>query len=430
MSRVRRVVAGLVVAAVLGGAGSALASPQDVFGFGPRSVAMGATGAADAEGFGAVWGNPALLSLARERELSLGFFGAHFDLHAGRRLSYDGLRGSLIGAVVPVPFGGVLANRVAIGLGFFTPFDLVVRGRILYPETPQFLLADRTQSVAMQAAMGVELGWGVRVGGGFAALAALDGSVVVATDTSGRVGTSVEDTLVASYAPLVGASVDLGPNYRVGLAFRGELVGRFAVRIDVRDLGPIVVPPLDISGVAQFDPWQVAFEFARVRGPWRAAAGITYKRWSAYPGPAEPTVRCPLPGTAGLEGDCTPLVPPAVGFSDTVVPRVGVERVVEVADGVTMKLRAGAFFEPSPAPAQTRESNYDDSSRTALTLGYGLALRGPIPPIDLDLFGQVHLLHPREHAKDPDIPASNPGAPGVTSSGVIVAGGMTAGVRF
>jgi long-chain fatty acid transport protein len=112
------------------------------------------------------------------------------------------------------------------------------------------------------------------------------------------------------------------------------------------------------------------------------------------------------------------------------VPRVGVERIVEAAEGVTMKLRGGLFYEPSPAPVQRRESNYYDSARAALTLGYGLALHGPMPPIDLDLFGQLHVLVPREHDKDPDIAASNPGAPGVTSSGVIVAGGMTAGVRF
>jgi long-chain fatty acid transport protein len=426
----RRLFAALVSAALASAGGDALASPEDVFGFGPRSVAMGATGAADAEGFGAVWANPALLSLARERAITLGLFGASFDLHAPRRLSYDPLRGSVIGAVLPVPFGGALERRVALGLGFFTPFDLVVRGRILAPETPQFLLADRTQSVAVQAGVGVDVGWGVRVGGGFAALAALDGSVVVATDTSGRVGTQVEDTLVASYAPVLGASVDLGSSWRVGLTFRGQLVGRFDVVIRVRDLGPIVVPPLDISGIAQFDPWQLALEVARVRGPWRGAIGATYKRWSAYPGPAEPTVRCPPAGTPNFDGDCTPLVPPAAGYHDVVVPRAGVERVIEAAEGVTMKLRAGAFFEPSPAPPQTRESNWLDSHRTALTLGYGLSLARPLPAIDLDVFAQLHVLHPRTHEKDADVAATNPGARGLVSSGTILAGGMTAGVRF
>src|SRR4029078_9579028 len=102
----------------------------------------------------------------------------------------------------------------------------------------------------------------------------------VASDATGRFGAVVEDPLVASYGPIVGASYDIGDAYRVGLTFRGELVGRFNVIIQVKDLGGIVAPPLNISGVAQYDPWQIALEFARVKGPWRLALGATYKHWS------------------------------------------------------------------------------------------------------------------------------------------------------
>ena len=75
--------------------------------------------------------------------------------------------------MLPLPLGGVLRERLALGLALLTPLDVVVRGRILYAETPQFLLADRAQSVAIQAAMGVDIGHGLRVGGGVSALAAL-----------------------------------------------------------------------------------------------------------------------------------------------------------------------------------------------------------------------------------------------------------------
>lgn len=422
------------------GAGQAEASPEDVFGFGPRNLAMGATGAADSRGFEATWGNPALLSRSHERELTLGFFGAAFDLEAagarGRAaadgtVSYEGLRGSIIGATLPVPLGGVLRDRLTLGLGFFTPFGLVVRGRILYPETPQFLVADRTQSVAVQVAAGVHVWRGLRVGGGFAALAALSGSVQVATDASGRIGTVVEDTLVASYAPVLGASYDIGDDYRVGATFRGELVGRFNVVIQVKDLGQIVVPPLNISGVAQYDPMQVALEVARVRGPWRVALGATYKRWSEYPGPAEATVRCPDPGEVpDAPTECAALVPVAPGFHDTVVPRVGAERVVVERRGLEAVARAGYFFEPSPAPKQSASANLFDEARSVLTLGWGLSMRAPLPPIQLDWFGQLHVLHGRTHEKRAGIDPANPGAPGVETSGTIVAGGMTAGVRF
>src|SRR5947207_13923842 len=108
----------LAAALVLDARGAA-ASPEDIFGFGPRSAAMGATAAADGRGFEATYGNPALLSLARARVLTLGAQAAVFDLYAGRRLSYEPMRGSLVGALLPIPFGGVLTDRIALGLGFF-----------------------------------------------------------------------------------------------------------------------------------------------------------------------------------------------------------------------------------------------------------------------------------------------------------------------
>ncbi|EYF07969.1 OmpP1/FadL family transporter [Chondromyces apiculatus] len=438
---------GGLVAATLGGLllaapAEALASPQDVLGYGARTQAMGATGAAVAEGYEAVYGNPALLSATHVRRLTVGMTAATFDVRAepadgaagatglpdSGRLPYGPLRGGVIGATLPVPFGGFLTDRITLGLGFFTPFDVVVRGRILDSEIPQYLLADRVQSVAVQVGVGVDLGRGIRLGGGFAALAALSGSVQVATDATGRVGTVVENSLVASYAPIVGASYDLGP-WRFGATFRGALEGRFNVVISVRDLGSITVPPLSISGLAQYDPLQVALEVARTLGPWRLALGATFKHWSAYPGPHEATVRCPVldPDTGLPFSDpCDPLVPEDPGYSDTVVLRAGAERAIPLHPRVTARVRGGAFFEPSPAPEQTGEANLFDNHRLAVTLGYGLSAG----PVDLDLFGQAHVLLPRTHDKEAGVPATNPGAAGVSTGGVIVAGGLTAGVSF
>lgn len=424
---------GLLAAMVaLASSREAQASPEDVFGFGPRTMAMGGAGAALGNGFEAVWGNPALLSVSRERQLNVGFLGAVFDLRAPQRISYNPLSGSFIGAVLPVPFGGALKDRVTLGLGFFTPFDVIVRGRILYPETKQFLLADRTASVAVQVAMGINIGHGIRIGGGFAALAALTGSVLVATDASGRIGTVVEDTLVAAYGPLLGLSYER-KGYRAGLTFRGELSGRFNVVIEVRDLGQIVVPPLNISGLAQYDPLQVAIEAARIRGPWQLTAGLTVKHWSAYPGPAEATVRCPAidPDTGEPPTEpCGALVPTPVNYSDTVVPRVGVERQLDVGSRVRMALRAGYFLEISPSPDQTKVRNLYDNTRSVFGVGYGIELKSPMPHIRFDVATQVHVLHPRTHVKDSDVSLDNPGAPEVRSSGFVYAGGATLGVGF
>ncbi len=427
--RVRRALPaslGLLGALLL--AAPAHASPQDLFGHGARTSALGATGAASALGAEAVWGNPALLSLGRERALSLGFQAASFRLSARGdglpgNLAADPMRGTLIGALLPLPFSGALQHRVALGFSFFTPTNVVVRGRVLYPDTPQFpLITDRAQSVTIQAGLGLDLGRGLRLGAGVSALAAIAGTVIVATDASGSVGTKVDNQLVASYAPLAGVTYDLGDSYRLGVTYRGRLEARFAVRIEVYDLGSLTVPPFNIAGLAQFDPWQVQAEVARVRGPWKVAVGATFKRWSGYPGAPEPTVLCP-PEKPG----CLALRPAPPGFQDTVVPRVGVERTVVDRSTWGAAARAGYFLEPSPAPEQQGTGRLFDATRHAVTLGGGFELRGSVP-LTFDVFTQGHLLAPRTHRIALDEAGTSRGQ--AKTSGFILVGGATATVRF
>lgn len=350
------------------------------------------------------------------------------------------MSGTYIGGVLPLPFDGFLKDRVAVGLGFFTPFSLVARARLLYPEKYKFPIADRVQSVAVQMGVGIDLSHGFRIGGGFSALAALTGSVLVATDSSGRVGTVVEDTLVAAYGPIAGVSFERSRNH-VGFTYRGELSGPFDVVIQVRDLGSINVPPLHISGIAQYDPHQFELEYSRDLGPVRIAAGATYRVWSAYPGAVEPTVRCPpqvpddneelidriealrestglpLPGAGQT---CNPNRPEPPNFSDTVMPRVAAEGLFPIANGVALKARAGYAFDPSPAPEQKGVANNFDNHRSIIGLGYGLSFTRPLPRIDFDLGAQVQVFHPRDHQKSDGTV--------ISTGGTAVALGATVGV--
>ncbi len=379
-------------------AANAHASPQDVFGYGPRVTAMAGAGASMGLGFETVRSNPSLLTLSQERSLSVGWLGAFFQLDANGNIPAEPVSGTLIGGTLPLPFEGFLKNRVAIGLGFFTPFELVARARLLYPEKPKFPIADRIHSVAVQMGLGIDIGHGFRIGGGFSALAGLTGKVVVATDASGRVGTVVEDTLVAAYGPIFGASFERGP-YRIGATYRGELRGPFDVVITVKDLGGIVVPPLNISGIAQYDPHQVELEGSRQVGPFRLAIGATFRHWSAYPGAVEATVRCPLINPVEDAVPCTPLTPEPASYSDTLSPRIAAEGTFPMGRGITMKGRTGFAFEPSPAPEQTRIANNFDNHRSVIGLGYCLSLASPWPRIDIDLFSQFQILHDRSHKK-------------------------------
>jgi long-chain fatty acid transport protein len=208
-------------------------------------------------------------------------------------------------------------------------------------------------------------------------LAELLGAIAV-NGAGGMVTSSVQDQLVATYSPTFGAAWELplerapdggvggltpggAPAWRVGAVWRGPLQARFDVTVDASMLSSLSLPPLHIGGVAQYDPEELAVEIARERDSWVFAAGITWKRWSSYPGPFEPTVVCPS-GEA-----CSPLSPPQVRLADTVVPRVGVERTFDFPRRAAARLRGGFFLEPSPVPSSLPSSQAYDARAEALS---------------------------------------------------------------
>lgn len=440
------------------------ASPEDLFGYGARTSAMGATGAAHALGYETAFHNPALASGIRANKLTLGYVGGVFrletagngpttTLEAGGSGSFDQeankagtgplssqpMRGVIIGAELPIPFGGALRDRVGISLGFYEPIDVVVRGRVLYPEKAQFpILPDRAQSVTIRGGLGADIGYGIRLGVGFAALAEIAGKVVAATDATGRVGTQVETQLVATYAPQFGVTYDLPLDrpeiWRVGLTWRGTLDARFAVTIDGTKLSSLQIPLLNIAGSAQYDPAQTVLEIARIEDMTVLALQGVYKKWSSFPGILEATVQCSEPPCG--------LVPPRIDWRDTFAVRVGADQGFALRKGAVMHARGGAFYEMSPLPAELPLSEafsmtkrgvenvptrYFDSDRLAITLGTGLALDKPLPPIDLDFYFQHHFLLDRtisSNAPDGTIVSSREARGGITVFGI------TAGVRF
>ncbi len=429
-----------VVAATF--ATSAHASPEDIFGYGPRSPAMGGTGTAYSDSFDAAYTNPALLSRIHEKKLTLGFQSATFDLNASGagepgRVSVLPMKGYVIGADLPLPFGGVLKDRVAMGFAFYTPTDVIVRGDIRYPETPQFpLLADRAQSLMVRGGIGMDIGWGVRLGIGVSALAEIDGSVIVATDATGKVGSSVQDQLIAVYAPELGVSWDLpvgeAHTWRVGATYRGALDARFAVEIDATKLSTLALPVFNIAGVAQYDPAEVVFEAAHETHDWTLAAGFTFKRWSQYPGAIEPTILCPA-----AQPGCGALTPAQISFSDTLVPRLGAERRFRIAPAATVAARGGFFYEPTPVPTSLPASQafdesmqattnvptrFFDASKYVFSLGGGIAMARPLPPLTIDAWAQLQLLAPHD--------VQVPPAGSASLSGHVLATGLLAGVKF
>jgi long-chain fatty acid transport protein len=359
----------------------ARASEPELFGMGARGGAMAGTGVADAEGYEATYTNPAGLVGPTRRRLTLGY------VHAGYGLSLDGTHhpvdatdGLLLGAALPLPFGGALRDRVGLGLGFYFPFGVINRARAPYPDQPRLALLDtRTQVVSVLVAGAARVHARVTVGVGVLALAALVGNIAITPDAGGRVVTVSEEQLTASYTPIVGVRVQAAPWARVGAVFRGESKSTYDITVtnNLGSLIPLTLPTLRIAGTAQFDPLQIAVETAlRLRRWLTIDVGVTWKHWSAFDLPTQNA-------TLGAPPQ------PSPGFHDTAVPRLAGEATARWTHW-RLHGRAGYFFEWSPA----RGPVLLDADRHVLTAGVGVEWLGRATSLQLDGFGQWHHLQP------------------------------------
>ncbi len=356
-----------------------------MFGMGARSPAMAGTGAADAEGYDATYANPAGLVGPTQRRLTLGY------VHAGYRVDLDGAHrpidttdGLVLGADLPIPFGGILRDRVALGLGFYFPFGVINRARAPFPDEPRLALLDtRTQVVSVLVAAGLRVHRRVDIGVGVLALAALVGNISIA-DHGGRIITVAEEQLTTSLAPIVGVRVRTLRWLTLGAVFRGESKSTYDISV-TNSLGarlPLTLPTLHIAGIAQYDPMQIAVEGAFKPLDWLTIdAGVTWKHWSGFGLPTENA-------TLG-----TPPQPPP-GFVDTAVPRLAFEATRRWSR-IALTGRAGYFFEWSGA----RGPVLLDADRHVLTWGAGVTWSARVTTLQLDAFVQWHHLQPNAHVR-------------------------------
>jgi long-chain fatty acid transport protein len=382
-----------------GGARRAGASAPDLFGFGMRVSGMGATGAAHANGYESTYANPAGLPDAYNKRLTVGYLFGTYDLGMSQNLlrirppRADNTYGLIIGANIPLNFAGWLRNKMWVGMGFYLPTGVVTRARVPLPGQPYFpLLESRTQVVGVMIAGAVEPYPGLRIGAGVLALAALTGTVWISADAAGSIGSTVEQQLIVDYAPIFGVmwTPQWVPKLTFGVTYRGESIAQFDVVLK-NDLGnalPLGIPKMTISGIAQFDPQQVALEVAyRPLAGMVVAAQLCWKDWSRYPLPTR---------------NVTEMSPeqPQPDFHDTFVGRVGIEHVFSVRRW-RLAVRGGYWFEPTPVKEQTGLTNLLDNHRHAFSLGFGTSYhRGLVVPFSVDLFVQYHYLMPRRHTKD------------------------------
>lgn len=419
------------VFALLGtSAGAAHASPADLFGVGLRPQGMVQTGVADGEHDHLSAANPALLGGLTRQHLSLGYQSAVFETSysgSSEGSTQDAANATTLGVTLPLPFGGLLENRLALGFSAYSPRKLVTRAEILYADTPQFpLLASRAQSLSLASGLGVLLHPRVRVGAGVQWLASLVGSVAVTGSDEGETTTVVEDQLVTSLAPVLGVSVEPLDDWHVGLVWRDEHTSEVHVKIQVAELGALELPDLNIAGMAQYDPEQLDAEVQWTPDPWSLVLGLRYRRWSAFPGFLEPTFKCPPE-----EPVCGTQAPAAPDFSDTWTPKAALALRFSLGEHASAEFRSGVAYEPTPIPEQTGASNTWDNARVVASAGYGLDFDWGGVPLSLEIAFQQHWMRERTHVKNSDVAAD----PDLDLSRVVTQGqirlfALAAGVEF
>lgn len=437
----RRFTTALAMIALMLTPSIARATPHDLFGLGARTQALGMTGVSYAEDYEATLANPAGLGRARRRGIHVGLTAGVYDLQIdGERDPIDSARGMTIGATLPLPFGDVLEDRLVLGLGVYTPQQVLLRGNVRYADVPQWPVLERAQSLGILFGLGVDLHSteldGLRLGVGISAIADVIGELDVRLDETNSFTSTVETQLLATFAPLAGISYDRD-EWSFGLVYRHELRAKMDLEIRTADL-PVTLPVLTVGGLVQYDPAQLAGEVSYRPDPnLRIIANLTWRMWSQFPGPQTPT-------------SVSSFQAPHPEFSDTVSPRVAVEGTLREGRA-TLQLRGGYALEMSPSPparlAPRRNPDgspamndgvvdaiplrFLDNDRHMVTAGLGITWDlSERERVRFDLYGQAHFLVDRVHLVERTGSEAAAEGEGMRTGGTFLVGGWTIALEF
>ena len=359
--------------------------------------------------------NPAGLAATPAKVLVFGLRASNLALtldHGGRTEPYAAelSKGLLIGVAAPLVPPSADGWRASLGLFAETPPDFLVRAHLPLAGQASFpLIVGRAGALDLGVGLGVGLGR-LALGAGVEVLAALSGRDVVAG--AGGAPGGVGDELLPAWGPSVGVSADLGPVGTLGVAFRSVLRADFDVNVAAANLaGVIGIAPLNVEGIAHYEPLKLDAELSRSFALWTLLIGARYERWSDFPGWLGRTVDCP-PGVS-----CGTPEPQAPRYVDVLVPRLGVERRFETR-ALTVTARGGYSFIPSAVPEQHGDANELDAARHALGVGYGVHL-ARLHPLALEGALRLDWLAPRTHRKE-GAAAAGPLGPELTTHGKIL----------
>jgi long-chain fatty acid transport protein len=376
---------------------AARGNPIDALGFGSRNIGMAGASTSNATDSSANYYNPAGLVAGKDLRIDIGYRYAQPLLKMnGHDVGVDSARGWEVGLDAP---GHIGPFRFAVGILLWLPDQRLTRVRSLPFSQPRFVLFDnRLQRLLLSANLAIQIVPGLYVGGGLSFMSRtvgelfLKGSVAVSDPDQSALTTDIDVDLVAVRYPQAGILWQATRNVSFGITYRGkfslELNQGFQITGNVGDPG---LPPVISNGsfVAQtisqdlFQPWQLAGGVTvHLMRRLLVALDLTYAAWHEFPTPASdlslkidigpvftPKIMLPPPRTY-----------PEPGFHDIVIPRIGIEWRAREAPRLSVDVRGGYSYEPTPVPSQVGESNLVDCDKHTFSLGLGLEF-GKLDPI-------------------------------------------------
>ena len=405
-------------------AGPARAEVFTIFGFNPRSTAMAGALTAEANDYTATFYNPALL--VNRTDVNFGFSFNWWrpitevtPKDPARTLDCTYCRppdalGWSLGFLFPL--GGVVKNRVALGVGLYVPIERLLRLMAADPDQPMWYhFTNHQERLVLYLGAGIRIVDWLTIGLGIQLLADLvgQGAKVKVDLFSKRVESQSLDSHLATHAaPVFGLQVRPHPRVRIGATFRYEMSLTYEIPATV-DLEGIGTLAFVATGLAHYSPHTIAFGVAvDVHPDVTLALDGEVSLWSLAPTPYT-SLKIDLSGETldalglGTALDIT-YEPGTPGFADTFGGRLGAE--YRISQRVAARL--GAFLRPTPVPRQnSARTNILDATTVGVTAGAGFNFDDPLEvfksPIHIDLATQAQFMLQREAQKDlsDDVPS-------------------------
>jgi long-subunit fatty acid transport protein len=394
----------------------AFAQPMDLYGFTPRSIAMGGVQASADGDYSAAYYNPALLSRGAvgigfnwgDPNMSITPATSTPQLSAQTPVDYAGLT---LGAAIPLI--GLLKDKVTLGFDIYLPVRHVFRSHIIDEGTAYFLRYDNAPE-RFQLSMGLDVRpveW-LSIGGGAQVLSNYGGSaefdaVLGMNMPGGIIRRRLDSEVLGVFAPVAGLAVGPFKGFKVMAYWRGEMVTTFNQPINV-DLGTFGSLDVQVNGVTSYSPHVVGLgvSYTGLGDRLTVGADLAWEHWSAIP-QLVPDIHIDLPQTLidlGFNGQVVSRQV-TMGFSDTWVPRLGAEyRPLD-----RLAVRLGYVLRPTPVPDQSGRTNFLDSTAHLASFGGGWTFDDPLKmarALVVDAAVQMTFLTPREVVKSG--PNNNP----------------------